>query len=252
MHAFSPPLFPDSGWAPMGEYESYKLVGDNHYNDTFFDFPVPETYGVVHHQTSLGVPVSSEGNGINNNPVEIKKLNHNAKERNRRQKANLLFSSLRSCLPRSYQSKKLSIPETVLRSLQYIPELQEEVKKLTQKKEDLLVRVSDQKERYLTPQAKVAASYFSTVFATKSRDNEVTVQISSSKIHNFSIHNVLSGLEEDGFVLVNISSSRSSRGERLFYTLHLQVDKTDSYKLICEDLRQRVLYLYEGCVNSFK
>ncbi|KAG2258274.1 hypothetical protein Bca52824_077568 [Brassica carinata] len=249
MHAFNPPLFPDSGWAPTEEYESFKLVGDNQINDSFFDFPVPKTYGVVHHPT---IPVLPKGNGIDNNSVQIKKLNHNAKERNRRQKANLLFSSLGSCLPRSNQSKKLSIPETVSRSLEYISELQEEVKKLTQKKEDLLVRVSDQKERYLTPQAKVAASYFSTVFATKSRDNEVTVQISSSKIHNFSIHNVLSGLEEDGFVLVNISSSRSSRGERLFYTLHLQVDKTDSYKLICEDLSQRVLYLYEGCVNSFK
>ncbi|KAG2258273.1 hypothetical protein Bca52824_077567 [Brassica carinata] len=243
MHAFSPPLFPDSGWAPTGEYESYKLVGDNHNNDTFFYFPVPKTYGVVHHQT---IPVLPEGNEINNNSVEVKKLNHNAKERNRRQKANLLFSSLRSCLPRSDQSKKLSIPETVLRSLQYIPELQEEVKKLTQKKEDLLVRVSDQKERYLTPQAKVAASYFSTAFATKLTDNEVTVQISSFKIYNFSIYNVISGLEEDGFVIVDVSSL-TSRGERLLYTLHLQVD---NYKLNCEELSQKVLYLYEE--TSFK
>lgn len=104
MHALGPLLFPNSGWAPTGECESYKLVGDSHNNDTFLDFPVPKTYGVVHHQTSLGVPVLSEGNGLNNNSVVIKKLNHNAKERNRRQKANSLFSSLRSCLPRSDQS----------------------------------------------------------------------------------------------------------------------------------------------------
>ncbi|KAG2332669.1 hypothetical protein Bca52824_003849 [Brassica carinata] len=250
MHAFSPPLFPNSEWAPTGEYESYKLVGDNHNNDTFLDFPVPKTYGVVPHQTSLGVPALSEGNGINNNSVLVKKLNHNAKERNRRQKANFLFSSLGSCLPRSNQSKKLSIPETVSRSLEYIPELQAEVKKLIKKKEDLLLQVSDQRERYIMPQPKVSASYFSTVFATKLLDNEVTVQISSSKIHKFSIYNVLSGLEEDGFVLVNVSSS--TRGERLFYTLHLQVDKTDNYKQICAELSQRVLYLYEGCGNLFK
>ncbi|CAN7061657.1 hypothetical protein Bca4012_095477 [Brassica carinata] len=252
MHALGSLLFPNSGWAPTVECESYKLVGDNHNNDTFLDFPVPKTYGVVHHQTtSLGVPVLSEGNGLNNNSVVIKKLNHNANERNRRQKANALFSSLRSCLPSSYQSKKLSNPETVSRSVLYIPELQEEVKKLIQKKEDLLVRVSDQREHYVKPEPKVAASYFSTVFATNLVDNKVTVQISSSKIHNFSIYNVLNGLEEDGFVIVDVSSS-SSQGEWLFYTLHLQVDKIDSYKLICEDLSQRVLYLYEKCGNSFK
>ncbi|KAJ4896037.1 Transcription factor ORG2 [Raphanus sativus] len=251
MHALGPLLFPNSGWAPTGECESYKLVGDSHNNDTFLDFPVPKTYGVVHHQTSLGVPVLSEGNGLNNNSVVIKKLNHNAKERNRRQKANSLFSSLRSCLPRSDQSKKLSNPETVSRSVQYIPDLQEEVKKLIQKKEDLLVRVSDQRERYVKPQPKMAASYFSTVFATNLIENEVTIQISSSKIHNFSICNVLSGLEEDGFVILDVSSS-SSQGERLFYTLHLQIEKIDNYKLICEDLSQRVLYLYEKCGNLFK
>ncbi|CAN6978087.1 unnamed protein product [Brassica rapa subsp. trilocularis] len=249
MHALGSLLFPNSGWAPTGECESYKLVRDN--NDSFLDFPVPKTYGVLHHQTSLGVPVLSEVNGLNNNSVVIKKLNHNANERNRRQKANALFSSLRLCLPRSYQSKKLSNPETVSRSVLYIPELQEEVKKLIQKKEDLLVRVSDQREHYVKPKPKVAASYFSTVFATNLVDNKVTVQISSSKIHNFSIYNVLNGLEEDGFVIVDVSSS-SSQGEWLFYTLHLQVDKIDSYKLVCEDLSQRVLYLYEKCGNSFK
>ena len=64
------------------------------------------------------------------------------------------------------------------------------------------------------------SSYISTVPVTRLGDNEVMVQISSSKIHKFSIYNVLNGLEEDGFVVVDVSSS-SSRGERLFYTLHL-------------------------------
>ena len=149
--------------------------------------------------------------------------------------------------------KKLSIPQTVLRTVKYIPELQEQVKKLTQKKEDLMGRVSGQRDtdRYIKPQPQAVASYVSTVFATKHGDNEVMVQISSSKIHKFSIYNVLNGLEEDGFVVVDVSSS-SSRGERLFYTLHFQVGKTDSYKLICEELSQRILYLYEEHGNSFR
>ncbi|KAG2258266.1 hypothetical protein Bca4012_021604 [Brassica carinata] len=247
MDAFAPALFPTYGWT--GEYESYSVVGDNNNNGTFLDFPVPNTYGLVHPQTSLVDSVSSEGMGIDKHSVVIKKLNHNANERNRRKKTNYLFSSLLSCLPDTDETKKPSIPQTISRSLQYIPELQKEVKKLIQKKEDLLARVSGQREIYIKPEPKVAASYFSTVFATKVKDNEVMVQISSSKIHNSSLYNVLSGLEQDGLVLVDVSSS-SSRGERLFYTLNLQVDKADSYKLIFEELCQRILYLFEGCGNS--
>ncbi|XP_010412809.1 PREDICTED: transcription factor ORG2 [Camelina sativa] len=251
MCALAPsPLFPNFGWP--SKYESYYGAGDNLDNGPFLDFPVPQTYGVTHHQNSLGVSVSSEGNEIDNNPVVVKKLNHNASERDRRKKINYLFSSLRSCLPASDQSKKLSIPETVSRSLKYIPELQRQVKKLIQKKEELLVRVSGQRdfEQYDKQQPKAVASYLSTVSAARLGENEVMVQISSSKTHNFSISNVLSGLEEDGFVLVDISSSRS-QGERLFYTLHLQVEKVDDYhKINCEELSERMLYLYEKYENS--
>ncbi|CAF2059061.1 transcription factor ORG3-like [Brassica napus] len=248
MCELGPALFPKFGMELTGEHESYSTNATS-----FLDFPVPNTHGVAHHETSFGVSVSSEVNGIDNNSVMIKKLCHNANERNRRKKINSLFSTLRSCLPASDQLKKLSIPQTVLRTVKYIPELQEQVKKLTQKKEDLMGRVSGQRDtdRYIKPQPQAVASYVSTVFATKHGDNEVMVQISSSKIHKFSIYNVLNGLEEDGFVVVDVSSS-SSRGERLFYTLHLQVGKADSYKLICEELSQRTLYLYEEHGNSFR
>ncbi|XP_010427553.1 PREDICTED: transcription factor ORG3-like [Camelina sativa] len=258
MCALVPPLFPNFGWPSTGEYNSYYLAGDNLNNVGFLDFPVPEeTYGAVtavaHNQTSFGGSVSSEGNEIGNIPVVIKKLNHNASERDRRKKINSLFSSLRSCLPASDQSKKLSIPATVTRSLKYIPELQDQVKKLIKKKEELMMQVSGQIniEDYVKPQPKAVASYVSTVSATRLGDNEVMVQISSTKIHNFPISNVLSGLEEDGFVLVDMSSSRS-QGERLFYTLHLQVDRIEHYELNCEELSQRMLYLYEECGNSLR
>ncbi|KAL0772591.1 hypothetical protein Bca101_037742 [Brassica carinata] len=151
--------------------------------------PVYESYERVREllRTCLGVSVSSEVIGIDKNPVVTKKLKHNASERDRQKKINSLFSSLRSCLPASDQS--------------YIPELQEEVKKLIQKKEELLVRVSGQRdiEHHVKQQPKVVVRYVSTVSVTRLGDNEVMVQISSSKIHSFWISNVLSGLEEDGF-----------------------------------------------------
>ncbi|KAG2311387.1 hypothetical protein Bca52824_022944 [Brassica carinata] len=143
MQALGSSLFPKFGRESMGEYESYCLVGDNLNNGTFGDFPIPNMYGVVHNQSSL-------------NSVVIKKLNHNANERNRRKKINCLFSSLRSCLPGSDEPvsttycdiKKLSISKTVTRSVQYIQELQEQVMRLVQKKEDLLARVSGLRERH--------------------------------------------------------------------------------------------------------
>ncbi|EOA25768.1 hypothetical protein CARUB_v10019130mg [Capsella rubella] len=248
------PLFQNFGWPSRGKYESYYGAGENINNGPFLDFPVPQTYGVTHHhQNSLqGVSVSSEGNKIDNNQVVVKKLNHNASERDRRKKINSLFSTLRSCLPASNHSKKLSIPETISRSLKYIPELQQQVKNLIQKKEELLVRVSGQRDfkHYDKQQQKAIASYLSTVSATRLGESEVMVQISSSKIHNFSISNVLSGLEEDGFALVDVSSSRS-HGERLFYTLHLQMENMDDYyKINCEELSERMLYLYEKYEKS--
>ncbi|KAF3519655.1 hypothetical protein DY000_02058976 [Brassica cretica] len=97
MCALGSPLFPNFGWESTGEYESYNIVGDN--NSLTFRYRRRMEW--VHRQTSLGVAVSSEVNGIDNNSVVIKKLIHNANERNRRKKTNSLFSTLRSCLPGS-------------------------------------------------------------------------------------------------------------------------------------------------------
>ncbi|RID55125.1 hypothetical protein BRARA_G02404 [Brassica rapa] len=58
-------------------------------------------------------------------------------------------------------------------------------------------------------------------------------------------------MEEDGFVLVDVSSSRS-HGERLVYSLHLQMGKINNHELTCEELSQRMLYLYEECGNSIR
>ncbi|CAH8362952.1 unnamed protein product [Eruca vesicaria subsp. sativa] len=80
-------------------------IGDNHSKE-FHDLHVQKTYGMVHRQTSLGVTVSSEVNGIDNNSVVIKKLIHNANERDRRKKTNSVFSALRSCLPGSDTSSE--------------------------------------------------------------------------------------------------------------------------------------------------
>ncbi|KAL1195119.1 Transcription factor [Cardamine amara subsp. amara] len=236
MCALVPSLFPNFGWP---------CRNDDVISSTFLDFPLPDL--TVAHQN-----VSSERNNILlDNTVVMKKLNHNASERDRRKKINAMFSSLRSCLPATDQSKKLSVSATVSQALKYIPELQEQVKKLIKEKEELLFQISGQKDLVYTDQngnpEKGVTRYASTVSATRLIDTEVMVQISSLQTENCSFGNVLSGVEEDGLVLVDASSSRS-QGERLFYTLHLQMDNC---KLNSEELSDRLLYLYEKCGNSF-
>lgn len=146
-----------------------------------------------------------------------------------------------------FLQKKLSVSATVSQALKYIPELQEQVKKLINKKEELSFQISGQRDLVYTDQngkpEKGVTSYESTVSATRLGETEVMVQISSLQTGKCSFGNVLSGVEEDGLVLVDASSSRS-QGERLFYTLHLLMDNC---KLNSEELSDRLLYLYEKC-----
>ncbi|CAA6673643.1 unnamed protein product [Spirodela intermedia] len=75
-----------------------------------------------------------------------RKQSHNAYERDRRKKMNSLYSSLRTLLPESDQSKKLSIPNTVSKVLEYVPDLQRQVERLARKKEEILARMSSEKD----------------------------------------------------------------------------------------------------------
>ena len=118
--------------------------------------------------------------------------------------------------------KKLSVSATVSHALNYIPELQEQVKQLIKKKDDLSFQISGQKDLVYADQngnpEKGGTRYASTVSATRLGETEVImVQISSLQTVKCSFGNLLGGIEEDGLVLMDASSSRS-QGERLFYT----------------------------------
>ncbi|CAN8284728.1 unnamed protein product [Cochlearia groenlandica] len=226
MCALVPPLFPNFGWP----YVNDDLV------NTFLDFPVPDLT-VAHRKVSPEIDT-------NILVVMKKKINHNESERDRRKKINKMFSSLRSCLPATDQSKKLSVSATVTQALKYIPELQEQVKNLINKKQEL----SGQRDLQNNKQEKDITSNASTISTTKLSETEVMVQISSLQIEKCYFGNVLSGIEEDGLVLVDASSSMS-QGERLFYTLYLHMD--NNCKMNFDELSDRLLNLYEKCENSF-
>ncbi|KAG8372090.1 hypothetical protein BUALT_Bualt12G0030300 [Buddleja alternifolia] len=168
--------------------------------------------------------------GIHENKT-MKKLNHNASERDRRKRINNLYSTLRSLLPLDDQSKKLSIPDTVSRVLKYIPELQKEVERLTQKKETLIITNNISSQEQDSPllcnfnnhriKAPIQSSSSSaTVSYTRISDREIVIQLSMPRVEKGSFCEAVMNLEEEGFLVLNASSFESFEG-RVFYNLHL-------------------------------
>ncbi|CAL2271776.1 unnamed protein product [Prunus armeniaca] len=245
MLALSPPSFSTIGW-PLEDPKSHDQ--NYFYRDSFTDQIAESFLHILPSQLPQVEParstpsttVSGEYAGVS---TMVKKLNHNASERDRRQKINSLYSSLRSLLPAD-QMKKLSIPNTISRVVKYIPELQKQVEGLIRKREELLVRISKQEDQELHEEKKMkstAGSSLSAVSTYRLNDREVAIQISTFKTHNNLLSEILLNLEEEGLQILNASSFESS-GERVFYNLHLQVER--SYRLEGENLSEKLMSFY--------
>ncbi|EXC19630.1 Transcription factor ORG2 [Morus notabilis] len=205
----------------------------------------------------------------------VKKLNHNASERDRRKKINHLYSSLRALLPASdhteekddlnrsvtimateeylyisfYLNKKMSIPGTVSRVLKYIPELQQEVEGLIQKREALLSMTKSKQQENLQVHQEInyqtkstTRTPLSSVSASQLNNKEVLLQISAFKLNKDPLSEILHNLEEDGLSVLNASSFESFDG-RIFYNLHLQVE--GPYNVECGTLGGKFVSLYD-------
>ncbi|XP_019424974.1 PREDICTED: transcription factor ORG2-like isoform X2 [Lupinus angustifolius] len=210
---------------------------DNYFTSYYYSFP--------HQFSSLESQVEVQTSTPPSVPNMVKKLNHNASERDRRKRINILYSSLSSVLPLADQMK-MSIPGTISQVLKYIPKLQKQVEGLTKKKEELLLRISQQVDALMNKesQRKIAPhSYAFVVSTSRFNDNEASIQISTCEEANkISFSEILLCLENIGLVLLNASSS-GTFGERIFYNLHLQVEKT--YRLESQILSEMLLSMLE-------
>ncbi|KAK7344943.1 hypothetical protein VNO77_15213 [Canavalia gladiata] len=239
MLALSPPMFSTIGWPfeePISQRQNYLNRVNNREGSEVFQYQLSSS--------TLSPGISSDLN-------MVKKLNHNASERDRRKKINALYSSLRSLLPLSDQMKKLSIPATISRVLKYIPELQQQVEGLTKKKEEILLKISQQGDAVVNKESRrKIAQYNSGFVVSTSRlsDNEASIQISSYIVHKIPLSEILLSLENDGLVLLNVSSSHTYGG-RLFYNLHFQVDKFQ--RLESEILSEKLLSIIEKKEGDF-
>ena len=112
--------------------------------------------------------------------------------------------------------------------MKYIPELQEQVERLVQKKEELLLRISQQgslkRSKKQQRKSRIGRS-LSTAAASINRlsDSEVAIQISiMHKVHKTQLSKMLDLLENEG-VLLQTATSFESFGGMVFYNIHLQV-----------------------------
>nr|AMX27896.1 bHLH transcription factor [Pyrus betulifolia] len=250
MLALSPPLFSTIGWS----LDQDSISHENH--NYFYSKDITTTnddqtadsflHLLPSHHPKVDLDRSTPSTTVTGNYSSVcpmaKKLNHNASERDRRKKINNLYASLRSLLPAD-QTKKLSIPNTISHALKYIPELQRQVEGLNRKREELLSRASKQedamhKEKKIKSTARSSQSAVSTY---RLNDREVAIQISTFKTHNNLLFEILQHLEEEGLQLEN-ASFFESYGGRVFYNLHLQVDRT--YRLERENLSEKLMSFY--------
>ncbi|XP_038701903.1 transcription factor ORG2-like [Tripterygium wilfordii] len=253
------PLVSTYGW-PLEELQNHEDVSYNNNNrdiestpESLIDhLPLPLP---LPHQPPLELLDAFTSSYANTaaepNKVIIKKLNHNASERDRRKKVNCLYSFLRSLLPGEDQMKKLSIPGTVSRALKYIPELQQQVERLVKKREELWsiqqdYAIHNQESQVIRRPKKLALSSPSTVSAKRVSDAAVAVQITNSTMlhgQDSSLSHILHGLEQDDGLLLISANSFVSSGGIIFYNLHLQVER--SYNLESEVLSKKILSLQE-------
>ncbi|KAJ4971287.1 hypothetical protein NE237_004386 [Protea cynaroides] len=176
----------------------------------------------------------------------VKKLSHNASERDRRKRLNDLFFSLRSLIPRTDRSKKLSIPATVSCALKYIPELQKQVQKLMQRKEEILETIYKRRESILPHKQRKSTgirNIFPVVTVNQVEGKDYVIQISTLKAKNIPLSVILQDFEKEGFHVLNASAFNSC-GKMVCYNLHLQAKETGI--LECEMLSQQLMSLYQN------
>ncbi|KAJ4845665.1 hypothetical protein Tsubulata_003552 [Turnera subulata] len=271
---FPPPLWSCFGWPqedPMSHHHQQSYYDTNNYNIPpgddhiesgssgypFLDFPPPPPISEIqqliqyddHHHSSQSPPSLTTPQSNNSEQLQVveKKLSHNASERDRRKKINYLYSSLRSLLPPSDQTKKSSIPATVSRVLKYIPELQQQVERLVRRKEELLSKISKRDERILHENQRIRAptksSSLTAVSTSCLSNKELVVQISTHKVHKVPLSQIFLNLEKDGLAPLNCTSFESF-GNMLFCSLHLQMNGTCS--LECDALSQKLMSLHDN------
>ncbi|CAO2826661.1 unnamed protein product [Amaranthus hypochondriacus] len=169
--------------------------------------------------------VAAVGGGVGEGSTS-KKLDHNAKEKVRRLKLNETYLTLRSLLPDSRRAKKKwSAPYIIDRALEYVPQLQAEIEKLTLEKNNM-VSVLGKKQRQIDvgrddhESNKVNKTL--TVSINEVKTGEVIVQICEHNNKIGILSNLIGKLEAQGMQVLGASSQHACEDRSCFH-LHIQM-----------------------------
>ncbi|KAL4587421.1 hypothetical protein LXL04_000291 [Taraxacum kok-saghyz] len=243
MLALSPLFSTAYGW-PLDDHIT-QVCDEPNLNRSILDFPS--------HQDFAPETSSSFGGGINGGIRVVKKLNHNASERDRRKRVNSLYESLRSVLPMSsFRKKKVSIPGIVSHAVKYIPELQNEIETLIRKKEKLLSSSSSMQEHLYIKKENANDAMInekSSIVSSVSvlGEKEAVIQLISStndigkNKDTLILSEVLEKLEEeeDGFILLNSTTFKCFGEGMCVNTLHFQVQ--GNHKIEAEKMKEKLI-----------
>ncbi|KAL9690152.1 hypothetical protein QQ045_010548 [Rhodiola kirilowii] len=160
-----------------------------------------------------------QASGEGSSGAKNTKQAHNEKERLRRMNLNASYSTLCHLLPNSKRSKKRwSAPKIIDRALTYIPELQNEIERLTLEKEQRTLKKEADKNHNNNVAA--AADSTSSLTITQVAKGEFIIQVCAKG-------GVLSGLMrkvEDRGMSVKSASRVEISDDRICYHLHIEID----------------------------
>ncbi|KAL2935044.1 hypothetical protein RDABS01_018163 [Bienertia sinuspersici] len=156
-----------------------------------------------------------------------KKLDHNAREKVRRMKLNETYMTLRSLLPDSKRAKKRwSAPYIIDRALDYIPQLQSEVEKLTLEKSSMLSLLENKKQLAVGSSSDDLNvinkdNKTLTVSMNEVKRGEVIIQLCEHNNKDRILSTLIEKLESEGLHILGASSQRVCEDRSCFH-LHVQ------------------------------
>nr|GMD43025.1 transcription factor ORG2-like [Ipomoea batatas] len=237
------------GWS-IDDYISHEQFGTDLYSnaaaDTSPHAPPPQQHFLSVSLPSSPLPPPMErcdslkfDGGSTDIAGMVKKLSHNASERDRRKKMNGLFSSLRSLLPPSDQKKELE--------------------RLQKKKQELTSKVNSWQKISTSPpefnkRRRVVGGHphhhrQSYLSATQVGERDIVIQICSKKGTKNLFADALSCLEQEGLLLLDSSTFQTSEDRVNFYTLHLQVQGIEVMEV--DKLKEKLLSYFNEEQQNF-
>ncbi|KAK8624999.1 hypothetical protein V6N13_089882 [Hibiscus sabdariffa] len=173
----------------------------------------------------------------------MKKEEHNAKERIRRMKQHAAYLDLGALLPAdsSISKKRTSAPLILDRAVEYIPELEQEIERLTLRKNDILSSVKH-KQSAATNHLQLHR-HPSSVSVHEIEQGEFIVQIFSQGHENGAFSNLLQNVEdeEQGMSIIMSASVLQVSDHGHCYNLHIKMKRMLDGENNTASLRDKVI-----------